>query len=105
MSSDLDVTNLLSLSFHESVGDHRTMIVELSSLSILGQPQDTIVRPTSRRLTTKQASSVKAYNAAVAAQCEAHNIRQRTLSLTETAAQEGYPVTPDTSGAIQTLHR
>lgn len=103
-SSELDVTNLLSLSFHESVGDHRTMVVELSSLSLLGQPQGTVVRPTSRRLTTKQALSVQAYNSTMSSQCLTHNIRQSTSILMETVTQEWFPVAPDTSRAIQALH-
>lgn len=42
-TSDIDVTNFLSLS---CVGDHRTMIVEFTTLSALGQTQGTVVRPT-----------------------------------------------------------
>ena len=30
-SPELEISNVLSLSFHESVGDHRTMIIELST--------------------------------------------------------------------------
>ncbi len=48
VSTDIDCTDLLSLSFKESVGDHRTMILEVSTLSALGQLQGNVVRPTSR---------------------------------------------------------
>ncbi len=103
-SPDLDCCNLISLLFHESIGDHRSMIVELSSLSVLGQPQGSIVRPTSRRLTTKQPSSVLEYNAAFSAQCAAHNIHLRTTELMGTVQQEGFPVSTATSQQILTLH-
>ena len=103
-TSDLDCPNLLSLSFHEGVGDHRTVIIEVTTLSALGQLQSNIVRPTSRRLTTKQTSSVVAYNAFLATQCSTHNIPSRTSALLQAASLEGFPVSQKTSQAIQTLH-
>lgn len=65
---DIDVTNFLALSFHESVGDHRTLIIELSTASVIGRYQGNIVHPTSRRLTIRQPSAVKAYNDEVSRQ-------------------------------------
>lgn len=47
-SAELEIMHCLHLSFHESVGDHRTMIVEISMRSILGQHQSSIVRPATR---------------------------------------------------------
>lgn len=72
VSPEIETTGLLSLSFHEGVGDHRTMIVDFSSASMVGQYQGHVVRPTLRRLTTKQPSSVRNYNATLLAQLSSH---------------------------------
>ena len=74
---DIDVNNFLSLSFHEGVGDHRTSIVDFSTASFLGTYQGHIVRPTSRRLTTKQPQSVHNYNTALLSNFTAHRIPER----------------------------
>ena len=49
---DIDAQGFLALSFHESVGDHRTSFIDITSSSMVGAFQSHIVRPTSRRLTT-----------------------------------------------------
>ncbi len=102
-SPELEITNCLSLSFHESVGDHHTIIVELSTRSILGQHQSTIVRPTSRRLTTKHAQSVTAYNECFRSQVSIHRIAERTESLKKKVQEESYPSGEETSTEILCL--
>ena len=101
---DIDITNILSLPFVESVGNHRTMITEITTLSALGQLHGNVVRPTTRRLTTKQSSSVKAYTAEVIAQCDIHNIWARTDALLLSTTSEGFPPTEGTIHSIQALH-
>ena len=103
-SPELEVSNYMSLSFHESVGDHRTMIVEITSRSMFGQHLGPIVRPTTRRLTTKQPGSVRQYNECFLSQCYHHNIRDRTASLLASTQAEQYPVSPDTADKILSLH-
>ena len=103
-SPDLEIMHCLFLSFHESVGDHRTMIVEISTRSILGQHQSTIVRPTTRRLTTKQPRSVSQYNSCFLNQCHIHRIRDRTTSLATATQSEQYPVSEGTAKKITGLH-
>ena len=84
---DLDVTNFLALSFHESVGDHRTMIVEITTSSAIGRFQGNIVCPTSRRLTLRQPRSVQAYNDEMDRQLKQHNIAQRIARLRDEVAR------------------
>ena len=86
-SPEIDVRNCLSLSFHEGVGDHRTMIVDFTTASMIGHYQGHVVRPTSRRLTTKQPSSVRNYNNELLLQLTKHNIPERLVAVsTEVAA-------------------
>ena len=103
-SPELEVTNSLMLSFHESVGDHRSIIIEVSTRSMLGQHQSSIVRPTTRRLTTKQPQSVSKYNACFLAQCTTHNIQTRTSSLLSAVRSTAYPVATETADEIMGLH-
>lgn len=76
-SPEIDVTSFMALSFHEGVGDHRTSIVDFSTTSVIGQHQGHIVRPTSRRLTTKQHRSVTNYNTDLLSQLTLHRIPER----------------------------
>ena len=103
-SPELELTHCLHLSFHESVGDHRTMIVEISTRSLLGQHQSSIVRPTTRRLTTKQPRSVSQYNSCFLEQCHIHRARERTDKLMSAVGAEQYPVSDTISTKIMGLH-
>jgi hypothetical protein len=103
-SPELEMTHCLHLSFHESVGDHRTMIVEISTRSLLGQHQSSIVRPTTRRLTTKQPRSVSQYNSCFLEQCHNHRIRERTTMLMSAVGMEQYPVSDTKATNIMGLH-
>ena len=80
------------------------MIVEFTTLSALGQVQGTVVRPTTRRLTTRQPSSVRSYNSHFMTQCETHNIRQQTTDLLQHVRVECPPVSPTTTRSIQLFH-
>ena len=80
-TGDIDTTNFLSLSFDESIGDHRTMILEVSTASTIGYFQGKIVRPSSRRLTTKQPRVLAAYNARLEQQYQVHRIPNRLNEL------------------------
>ena len=103
-SAELEIMHCLHLSFHESVGNHRTMIVEISTRSLLGRHQSSIVRPVTRRLTTKQPRSVAQYNSCFLDQCHVHRIRERTTSLSTAVQSEQYPVSVGTAAKIMGLH-
>lgn len=77
VSPDIEATSLLSLSFHEGVGDHRTTIVDFTTASMIGHYQGHVVRPTSRRLTTKQPSSVHNYNTSLLSLLVSHRVPER----------------------------
>ena len=104
VSPDLDVTNFLSLSFHESVGDHRSMIIEITTASFIGKFQGNIVRPSSCRLTMRQQASVKNYNTEVDRQLQLHNISGRINTLHAEIATSTKPLSPNLINKCNNLH-
>ena len=92
-SPDIESSGFLSLSFHEGVGDHRTMIIDFTSASMIGQYQGHVVRPTTRRLTTKQPSSVRNYNTSLLSLLKEHRIPARLQTIAEESARPT-PVNP-----------
>lgn len=60
-SSSLEITASVQLSFHEGVGDHRTVLIDVSSRSLLGTNEFRIVRPAIRRLNCSNKKSLGKY--------------------------------------------
>ena len=102
---DLEISNFLALSFHESVGDHRTMLVDITMTSAIGKTQGKIIRPVTRRLTTKQAVCVSKYNKLVEEAFEYHQIAERLTTLDNITKTEGFPASPDTKQRILAIHK
>ena len=69
ISSELEILNLSMLNFVDSPGDHRSLLLDVSTKSMLGEHLNTICRPVSRRLVMSQRDSVKRYNRIVKEQC------------------------------------
>lgn len=101
---DLDITGFLSLSFHEGVGDHRTTFTDISTPSMIGIYQPHIVRPTSRRLTTRNASSVRNYNSELWDRLRRHRIPERWNTLATAVASSGYQASPLHRDQAEQLH-
>ena len=89
-----DEINMLSLSFHVSVGDHNTVILDISTRTTIGQFQSNIVIPSSRRLNTKQPVAVDSYNGIVEEQFKKHRITKRLEALDNLTKICGIP-SPD----------
>lgn len=102
-TADIEITGFSSLSFHESVGDHRSMIVEISTRSAIGTFQGKIVRPTSRRLTTKQPGAIQAYNNQLQRQFTSHRIPERLSTLLDSASTL-HPVDNAIACRIRNIH-
>jgi len=47
---DLEVSVLVQLSFHEGLGDHRTVLVNVTTQSAIGKHDFRVVHPEARRL-------------------------------------------------------
>ncbi len=60
-SPKLEVTAFTQLSFHEGVGDHRTVLVDNTTLLVIGQQEYKIVRPAVHKLTNRKKESTKNY--------------------------------------------
>ena len=106
ITHNVETTNFLSLSFDESVGDHRTMILEVSTASTIGHYQGNIVRPSARRLTTKQPRVLAAYNSRLEQQYCIHRIPKRLGGLLCRATESVEDISADTelSHAIQSIY-
>lgn len=102
---DLETSGLVELPFEESVGDHRTMIIEMTTTSTIGRFQGKIVRPTSRRLTTKQPRVMEAYNNRLEQQYRSHRIQERLNALLkQTSATERINIDQHTSEKMHAIH-
>ncbi len=45
---ELEITSMIQLSFHEGVGDHRTVLVDVSTVSAIGKQEFQVVQPHAR---------------------------------------------------------
>ncbi len=61
-SPEVEIVNLSMLIFAESPGNHRSLLFDISTRSLLGKFRYKVCRPLSRRLVTLQADSVKRCN-------------------------------------------
>jgi hypothetical protein len=73
----VEIVNLSMLNFAESPGNHRSLLFDISTHSLLGEFRYKICHPVSRQLVTSQADSVKRYNEIVREQFEIHRIVER----------------------------
>jgi hypothetical protein len=88
---ELKIVNLAMLNFAESPEDHRSLIFDVSTRSILGKFRYKVCRPVSVRLVTSQASSVKRYNKIVQDQFKLHRIVERMDAVDKMTRYCGYP--------------
>jgi hypothetical protein len=79
------------VNFAESPGDHRSLLFDISTCSLLGKFRYKICRPVSRRLVTSQVDSVKRYNEIVREQFEIHRILERMDAVDKMAKYCGNP--------------
>ncbi len=90
-SSEIEIVNLIMLTFADSPGDHRSLCFDISTRSLLGNFKHKICRPVSRRLVTSQQSSVKRYNKIVREQFDIHRIVERMEAVDKMTRYCRYP--------------
>jgi hypothetical protein len=61
LTPDLTIMVLMQLSFHKGVGDHRNVLVDISTESAIGKFERRVLQPKARSLVTKNDNSMKAY--------------------------------------------
>ena len=58
ISQELEVMSIMILPFDKSIGDHRSMIIDISTRSTVGEHQYKIVQPEARRLVTRNKKAI-----------------------------------------------
>ena len=101
---NLEVTQLLMLPFIESVGDHRSWIIEFTTRSLLGPNLMKIQRSIARRLVMANKKSVARYNELVKKLFEEHNIIPRMKWLLGKADFYDYPGPQWLEDKIKRIH-
>ena len=79
-TSNIEIKGFKILPFSESVGDHSTMIFDVTSRSLLGKFEHRIVRKACRRLNTKT-PNLSRYNTTMLEQMTIHNMYQHLDAL------------------------
>jgi hypothetical protein len=90
-SPEVEIANLSMLNFVESPGNHRSLLFDISTQSLLDKFRYKICRPVSRRLVTTQADSLMHYNKIVQEQFETHRIVKRMDAVDKMTQYCGYP--------------
>jgi hypothetical protein len=71
---DFKVTSFLQLSFHEGIGDHRTVLVDISTWSAIGKQEFWVVHPHAQRLNLKNDRARLKYLCHLEAQMATHKM-------------------------------
>ena len=103
-SPEIEITNLSMLTFADSPGDHRSLLLDISTRSMIGDHLNKICRPVSRRLVTAQQSSVNKYNDIVQDQCTIHRIQERLDAVDKMTRYCGKPLPTWLEKMILTLY-
>jgi hypothetical protein len=91
ITPEIEILNLSMLNFVVSLGDHRSLILDVSTRSLLGKHLNKICRPVSRRLVTSQKSLVTRYNKIFKKQCLIHRIQEHMDAIDKMKKYCGYP--------------
>ena len=75
-TEDLELGGLRINSFDESSGDHQTILLDVSTMRMIGKYENKIDRPECRRLTTSCELSVQRYNGRVERQMDVHRMEE-----------------------------
>jgi len=74
---DLEVSALVQLSFHEGLGDHRTVLVDVTTQSAIGKHEFRVIRPEARRLNSTNSRVRSRYISHLEGQMEIHKMLDR----------------------------
>ncbi len=82
----------MQLSFHEGIGDHRMVIINVTTSSAIGKFERRVIPPQARCLATRNKNSVKSYLKFVTIECRWHRLQQRLDKIsTEIHQGAGFP--------------
>jgi sentrin-specific protease 1 len=100
VSDDLEVVGASYLPFDHEIGDHRPVMVDILSRSILGVPKKTIVRPKARKLSSRVPRIRNNYLSVVREKFKMHQVDKKLRSLEERAS---FPPTQDVEEGMEKL--
>jgi hypothetical protein len=100
---DLEVTSTLQLSFHKGVGDHCTVLVDISTRSAIGKQELRVVHPHAQGLSLTNKIAQSKYIWLLEAQMMVHKMTHR-LGEREWIIQ-GYPCPPDDIKKMEILDK
>ena len=98
---DLEVLAVKQLSFHNSVGDHRSVLLDVCTKSAIGEDSFKVVHPKARRLTSRNPKGQERYIDLLEEQMDQHNLQGRLDLLS--AREQGYPGDPAVCEAMEQL--
>ncbi len=98
---DLEVLAVLQLSFREGVGDHPTVLVNITTYFAIGQQEFKVVHPHARWLNFTNHCAHSSYNRHLEEQMSKHKIVER-LMVCETSIT-GYSTSDDDRNKMQRL--
>jgi hypothetical protein len=71
-TSDLEITSLMQLSFNKGIGDHCTVIINVTTSLAIGKFERRVIPPQARCLATRNKNSVKSYLKFGTKECQRH---------------------------------
>jgi hypothetical protein len=89
---ELEITSTIQLSFHEGVGEHRTVLVDVSTVSAIGKYEFRMVQPHARQLSSTNIQARTKYLAFLERQMQTHWIAEGLHACVEQITL--YPVPP-----------
>ncbi len=69
-TSDLKITSLMQLSFRKGIGDHRLVIIDVTTSSAIGRFERRVIPPRAHCLATRNKYNVKSYLKFVTKECQ-----------------------------------
>jgi hypothetical protein len=98
---DLEVSTLVQLSFHEGLGDHRTVLVDVTTQSAIGKHEFRVVRPEARRLNSTNTRVRSRYINHLEGQMAIHRMPNRLEACGWSIT--GFPTTEADKNSMQRL--
>jgi hypothetical protein len=80
---ELEITLMIQLSFHEGVGDHRTVLVDVNTASAIGKLEFRVVQPHARQLSSTTIQARTKYLSFLERQMQMHQMAKSLNACTE----------------------
>lgn len=99
---DLDIIGASYLPFDAELGDHRPVVLDITTQSVLGGKMHRIVPPAARRLNSKVKRVRRDYNSKLEQLFKSHNIYERLVEIERDAS---FPIASEAKAALEALDR